>query len=161
MRKTPPTRRFLPAAAALAIPLVLAAGGVARAALTPFNAEQPRWGAIYASPTAAGFGMTVGLADREAARRAAEGECRRRGARCRLIAEFAERCAAVAQGIERRAVGRSRTRHELYVTSTAAGAGRTEEEAENAALDACEAQDRRGVCLIAAVSCGGASLARF
>jgi len=163
MRKTPPKRRHLPpAAAVLALPFALMAGGVARAAYVPFGADPPRWGAIYASPSAAGFGMTVGLTDRQAARRGAEGECRRRSAAgCRLVAEFAERCAAVAQSVERRTVpGRGRTRFELRVTATAAGTGRTGEEAENAALRACERTERGGVCLVAATACGAANLAR-
>lgn len=76
--------------------------------------------------------------------------------------EFAERCAAVAQGVEHRTVreGRGRgalPRHAYVVTSVAAGTGRTGEEAETAALGACEQRQdgRRAVCLVAASARGG------
>lgn len=133
------------------------------AALSPSTGELPRWGAIYATPSAIGFGLTVGRADRQEARRAAERECRSAGlstdgpaARCRLLAEFAERCAAVAQGIEHRPPqgrGARRAPPGYVVTSVAAGAGRTLDEAETAAIEACEEAGRRGFCLIAASAC--------
>jgi hypothetical protein len=123
--------------------------------LTPSTGELPRWGAIYASTTAAGFGLTVGLADRQEARRGAESQCRtsRVAGRCRLLAEFAERCAAVVQGVEHRRQPGARTRHGFVVASVAAGTGRTAEEAEAAALEACEQADQRGFCLVAASAC--------
>ncbi|MBX6374126.1 MAG: DUF4189 domain-containing protein [Acetobacteraceae bacterium] len=130
--------------------------------MTPSTGELPRWGAIYASASAAGFGLTVGRTDRQEARRAAERECRSAalgGAAepCQLLAEFAERCAAVAQGVEQRPArgrGARRTPAGYVITSVAAGTGRTIDEAETAALEACEQADPRGICLIAASDCG-------
>jgi hypothetical protein len=140
------------------MPRAAGAGGnslLSPVALTPSTGELPRWGAIYATTTAAGFGLTVGLTDRQEARRGAESQCRTSGVagRCRLLAEFAERCAAVAQGVEHRPQSGARTRRGFVVTSVAAGAGRTAEEAETAALDACEQADQRGFCLVAASAC--------
>lgn len=139
-------------------PLVLAA-------LTPSTGELPRWVAIYATDSAAEFGLTVGLSDRQEARRTAERQCRSASlgsagpaAQCRLLAEFAERCAAVAPGVEHRPPrGRGARRSAaggFVVTLVAAGAGRTIEEAESAALDACEQAEPRGFCLVAASACG-------
>ncbi len=142
---------------ALAIAALSGQGGTgtAQAARPPFTAEPPLWGAVYASRTTAGFALTVGRPNREAARREAERECRRSSSGCRLLAEFAERCTAVAQGLQqRRPARRSRTREELYVVSVAAGAGRSEAEAEAAAIDACASDGSARTCLISASACG-------
>jgi hypothetical protein len=94
------------------------------------------------------------------ARRAAANDCRRRGGKCLLLAEFAERCAAVAQGLERWPARHASRRASYSVVAIAAGAGRTEAEAADAAMEACSTDGRQRTCMIVASACAGPKLAQ-
>jgi hypothetical protein len=134
--------------------LLLAAAPVAEAARTQGPSEPPRWVVVYGSAgRTASVGLAVGNADRALAHAMARRECGRGGARCELVAEFAERCAAVAHALRRSPPARPRAQPTETVTHVAAGAGRTPAEAEFSAVAACELRDPRAICLIAASAC--------
>lgn len=133
--------------------------GAAQASRPPMAADAPRWGVVYASPTTAGFGLQVGQEDRALARRAAANECRRSGGKCLLLAEFAERCAAVVQGLARFPARHASRRESYSVVAIAAGVGRTETEAADAAMEACSTDGRQRSCMIVASACAGPKMA--
>jgi hypothetical protein len=147
--------------ALLAAGLWLVAGAAATAAAAAAVAREPGpgFGAVYAAlAPSAGLGLAVGEADRLAAHRAAEAQCNAgpgSNGTCRMLAEFAEPCAAAAQGVVRSpwALLMTSSPDTQVVTSAAAGSGATPEAAEAAALAECHARDPRARCRIILAAC--------
>jgi hypothetical protein len=106
------------------------------------------------SPSA-GYGMEVGT-DRLTAYRLAEQRCRSSGPECRVIAEAAGSCGAVAQGIRRspNALVMTSDASTYVVTSTHGGSADNRIDAEADALAACRSLDRAAACRIVAAQCG-------
>lgn|GEM_PF-6276395 len=138
--------------------LLLLAGfaGLARpatAALPPGQTDAPRWIAMYQFGGRDGYlGLVMGQPDRASARAAVEASCRRMGTRCQIIAEFAQRCGAVAQVLQQ-PVRRAAASAAINLGAPIAAAGRTSEEAQQAALEACSARSNGAYCVIAVADC--------
>ena len=120
----------------------------------PAAPARPGWGAVYAGGSS--YGLAVNRADREEALRSAEALCGRQGAAagggCRLVSEFAGRCGAVAQAVDRDVLVALRPLGPLSVRTTAGGAGETQEQAQAAAHEACRRQGL-GICIVVAAAC--------
>jgi hypothetical protein len=125
----------------------------------PANAARQSVGVIYTGRApSASFGISVGGTDRMNAHMMAERACSARGQGCRVVAEFTAACGAVAHGI-------LRSQHALFitsdpnsyvVTSASAGAGATQQAAEQQAMAECRSKDPRATCRITAATCGRA-----
>ncbi len=114
---------------------------------------------VFAARTpSAGFGMEVGT-DRLTAYRLAEQRCRSMGPDCRVIAEAAGACGAVAQGIRRsrNALFMTSDPNTYVVTSTHAGSADNPADARADALAACRSLDRAASCRVVAATCGARS----
>ena len=147
--------------AALALSLPFAAGaaaapepepprGLVAMAAAPADLSSS-WGAIYAPATGAADGLAM-RASRAEAQEAAAALCGKQGQACRLVAEFAGRCGAVAQAVDRSVLMALRPRDGGAVRATAAAGGATEAAAGQAALERC-GQEGLGVCVVAAAAC--------
>jgi len=124
------------------------------AVVVPPPVQELRWGAVYAVPPPGGqVGLVAGQADRLAAHAEANRRCN--GARdsgCRMLREFNDRCAAVAQA--RRARGILLTSHNstFEIAAHSVGTGASLGAAESDALAACRAQPGL-TCRIAVSAC--------
>lgn len=122
---------------------------------TPAPATRQPVTVIYAgrSPSPR-YGMSVGLTDRNAAHHTAQQACG--DGNCRVIAEVAGSCGAVAQGIKRSqwALFITSDPASYVVTTTGAGGGATQQEAERQSVMDCRSRDPRATCRIAASTCG-------
>lgn len=131
---------------------------VSMSSAAPASAARQSVGAIYAgrAPSSA-FGIAVGGADRMAAHQMAERQCTARGQGCRVVAEFTAACGAVAHGIMRSqyALFITADPNSYVVTSASAGAGATQQAAEQEAMAECRSKDPRATCRITAAACGG------
>lgn len=135
-------------------------GRGARVSVQPVQmAAQPVPGlvsVVFAARTpSAGYGMGVGT-DRLTAYRLAEQRCRSTGPDCRVIAEAAGSCGAVAQGIRRspNALFMTSDPNTYVVTSTHGGSADNRADAEADALSSCRSLDRAASCRIVAARCG-------
>jgi hypothetical protein len=111
---------------------------------------------VFAARTpSAGYGMVVGT-DRMTAYRLAEQRCRSTGPDCRVIAEAAGSCGAVAQGIRRspNALFMTSDPNTYVVTSTHGGSANNPADAGADALAACRSLDRAASCRVVAAQCG-------
>jgi len=156
---------FLPCGAAAPAPqggpcfeTVAARAGVVRGAARPAGPPPgSRFGAIYSTdqPRAA-FGFANGRADRLAVNLSAIRACEAmaEGAPCQFRGEIVNRCAALAFALTRDAQGVLRDHRRVAQNLSTTGQGRTQAEAEAAALEACRLADRQGgTCRIMASGC--------
>jgi len=143
--------------AAAAAPAATVARPVSMNTAAPATAARQSVGVIYTGRApSASFGISVGGTDRMNAHMMAERACSARGQGCRVVAEFTAACGAVAHGI-------LRSQHALFitsdpnsyvVTSASAGAGATQQAAEQQAMAECRSKDPRATCRITAATCG-------
>jgi len=138
--------------------------GVRAGATPPRTAARPaaappgaRFGAIYTTdqPRAA-WGFANGDTDRLAVNLVAFRACEARaeGAPCQFRGEIVNRCAALAFSLTRNAQEVLRDHRRTAQNLATTGQGRTKDEAEAAAMDACNLADRQGGnCRIVASGC--------
>lgn len=124
------------------------------APVAPPPGAEVRYGVIYlAPPPSRNYGLTVGLADRNAAHRLSEQQCMGpQGAACRLAQEFTDRCGAVAQGLIPRGLFLTNSPTTFNVMIAVPGSGATQPQAEQDAMAGCR-QRFRGTCRLAASRC--------